>query len=73
MDYNYIKDGHKMTDLTAKCPLCKTSLDKQFYSLSRVDNKTHICSDCGTWEALAPMRNTWGLMAQVLEEVQNGN
>lgn len=54
------------------CPLCRKKFPDELHALSRVDNKTHICSDCGTWEAMAPMRNTWGLMAKVLEEVQNG-
>ena len=36
---------------TFVCPLChKTTSD--FPALSRVDNKTAICSDCGTTEAL---------------------
>ena len=62
-----------MPDLSANCPLCKKNLHKEFYALSRVDNKTHICSDCGTWEALATMRNTWGLMAELLQEVKSGD
>lgn len=38
----------------AVCPLCK----KQYYgvpALSREDNKTHICPDCGTRQALQLM------------------
>lgn len=34
-----------------KCPRCKTEFD-HFPALSRVDNKTSICSPCGTAEAM---------------------
>ena len=54
------------------CPLCGQVVHKQFYALSRVDNKTHICSDCGTWEGLASLRKTWNIMGEVLKEVQDG-
>lgn len=34
-----------------KCPLCGKEI-KGYPALSRKDNKTEICSDCGTKEAL---------------------
>ena len=34
-----------------KCPTCKR-MYRGFPALSRRDNKTEICSDCGTAEAL---------------------
>lgn len=34
-----------------ECPLCGNSIGK-YPALSRKDNKTRICSDCGTKEAL---------------------
>lgn len=37
-----------------KCPRCLTSElhpDKVMNSLSRLDNETYICNDCGTEEA----------------------
>lgn len=33
-----------------KCPRCGKEID--YPALSRRDNKTEICSDCGTQEAL---------------------
>lgn len=35
-----------------KCPLCGSSFKEELGSLSRRDNKTTICSDCGIREAL---------------------
>lgn len=40
-----------MTDLI-KCPTCGKDI-VGFPALSRRDNKTHICSDCGVDEAMA--------------------
>lgn len=34
------------------CPICGKETN-EFPALSRKDNKTEICSDCGTGEALA--------------------
>ena len=34
------------------CPICQKETN-EFPALSRKDNKTEICSDCGTNEALA--------------------
>tara|TARA_R100001244_G_scaffold68747_1_gene56193 strand:- start:80 stop:253 length:174 start_codon:yes stop_codon:yes gene_type:complete len=41
-------DMHKQR----KCPRCKR-MYRGFPALSRRDNKTEICSDCGTAEALS--------------------
>ena len=40
-----------MKEEALDCPRCGKELD-QFPALSRVDNKTDICSPCGTEEAL---------------------
>lgn len=42
------------TDLD-KCPLCGSSLYGMKYALSRRDNITHICSECGEKEAYEDM------------------
>jgi RNA polymerase subunit RPABC4/transcription elongation factor Spt4 len=36
-----------------KCPICKTNelLEEGLNALSRKDNQTEICNDCGTQEA----------------------
>ena len=36
----------------SKCPRCGENRMTKYPALSRVDNKTHICSECGTDEAL---------------------
>ena len=41
----------KQTNLD-KCPLCGSSFEKPLCSILIVDNKTEICSDCGTREEL---------------------
>ena len=37
-----------------KCPVCKTNelLEEGLNALSRKDNETEICDECGTKEAL---------------------
>ena len=35
-----------------ECPRCEELFDAEFPALSRKDNKTKICSECGTSEAL---------------------
>ena len=35
------------------CPRCKQNIEEGMHALSRRDNKTKICSDCGTDEALS--------------------
>ena len=39
------------------CPRCKEEKDMRFPALSRADNKTLICSPCGTEEALEQYTN----------------
>ena len=39
-------------DKKTKCPRCKR-MYRGYPALSRRDNKTEICSDCGTAEALS--------------------
>jgi hypothetical protein len=34
-----------------KCPFCGRFYDEP-PAISRIDNRTEICSDCGTWEAI---------------------
>ena len=34
------------------CPRCKRKIDKEYPALSRRDNKTYICSQCGRNEAM---------------------
>lgn len=36
----------------AVCPRCKNICDMAYPALSRKDNKTAICSNCGTDEAM---------------------
>jgi predicted RNA-binding Zn-ribbon protein involved in translation (DUF1610 family) len=48
----------------AKCPRCREEKDMTFPALSRVDNKTYICSPCGVGEALDQY---WGFDLQPLE------
>ncbi len=33
------------------CPRCKVN-ELGYPAISRSDNKTEVCSDCGTWEAM---------------------
>jgi hypothetical protein len=35
-----------------KCPRCKTPMEGPNFALSRVDDRTHICSSCGRKEGL---------------------
>jgi len=50
-----------------KCPSCE---ELKFHpvvtrnALSRKDNKTYVCADCGTMEALLPLR-------EIIEETTN--
>lgn len=39
------------------CPRCGDHYRRCYPALSRVDNKTSVCSDCGTEEAL---EDYWG-------------
>lgn len=41
------------------CPRCKCIMDERFPgALSRRDNKTEICSECGTLEAMEDYVNS---------------
>ena len=39
------------------CPLCNMPI-WGYPAISRVDNKTHICSNCGVFEALQAYKNS---------------
>ena len=39
-----------MTEQTPICPRCKTTMEGPVITLSRVDNKTRICGNCGRQE-----------------------
>lgn len=41
-----------------KCPLCGNSIFGASYALSRRDNKTYICPNCGMREAIQDICNT---------------
>lgn len=45
------------SDKETKCPICGNPLGK-YPAISRDDNKTKICSNCGTLEALAAFKNS---------------
>ena len=49
---------------TRVCPLCGNTYT-EFPALSRVDNTTYICPDCGTREALS----TIGVSAEEQEKI----
>lgn len=44
-----------------KCPICGKPI-KGFPAISRKDNKTEICSDCGTEEAMEAFNKYYGLI-----------
>ena len=53
-----IKDYEEIEE--SKLNLCNSCGDyyvKGFHAISRLDNKTKICSDCGTKEALRDIEN----------------
>lgn len=45
------------SDKETKCPICNKPLGK-YPAISREDNKTKICSNCGTLEALAAFKES---------------
>lgn len=45
------------SDKKTKCPICNKPLGK-YPAISRQDNKTKICSNCGTLEALAAFKES---------------
>lgn len=59
----WVEDMKKeIADLQKKqiCPRCGKPMNG-FPALSRKDNKTEICSDCGTEEAMEAFNNYYGL------------
>ena len=46
-----LSDDDPRNVIDEKCPRC-TKLIKGFPALSRTDNETYICSDCGTQEGM---------------------
>ena len=56
MDIAYMEEvNEKNQEETTICPVCFGDMDSEQVrnALSRRDNETYICSDCGTREALA--------------------
>ena len=56
-DQSYRQGGFNMTAEPSICPIC----GKQYFgypALSRTDNKTLICPDCGVAEAIAIFMNS---------------
>ena len=51
-----------------KCPVCGKEYQEP-PAISRKDNKTPICPDCGTLEALDAMGATDELKAEVLRKI----
>jgi len=54
-----------------KCPICGGDMhpNEVMNSLSRVDNKTYICNDCGTKEALEGIDRSLGrLLIKAIED-----
>jgi hypothetical protein len=45
------KQGKEMTTITT-CPRCKCGMYPPRVALSRLDNKTSVCNDCGVDEAI---------------------
>jgi len=56
-EFNKMQEFIKETDKKlSDCPRCRRELGK-YPALSRSDNKTEVCSDCGTWEAMYQFSN----------------
>lgn len=49
------------------CPACEATMVHPFVALSRRDNKTHVCPDCGLREAF----EDWREMERKLIELEN--
>ena len=47
-----LEEELKKLPINVTCPNCNAEFDWRFPALSRRDNKTEICPDCGTREAL---------------------
>ena len=52
----YVKTLHQKIKI-AECPKCGDLFDSRFPALSRKDNRTKICPECGTIEALGDWCN----------------
>lgn len=52
-----------------KCPICG-AVYEGYPAISRKDNKTEICPDCGTLEALDAMGATQETKDEVLKAIQ---
>ncbi len=55
---------------TRNCPRCGKSYDEQ-PALSQTDNKTLICPDCGTWEALENIGVNEAKQERILETIHH--
>ena len=51
-----------------KCPICGKEYQEP-PAISRKDNKTEICPDCGTLEALESIGASDEMKAEVLEKI----
>ena len=49
------------------CPACESLMAKPYFALSRRDNKTYVCPDCGLREAF----EDWREMERGLIEKEN--
>ena len=52
----------------AKCPICGKEYEDR-PAISRKDNKTEICPDCGTLEALESIGASDEMKAEVLAKI----
>ena len=53
-----------------KCPKCGKEYDR-LLALSREDNKTMICDDCGVMEALAAAGFPGNIVRETMEQIRN--
>ena len=51
-----------------KCPKCKKEI-VGYPSISRFDNKTEICADCGTREALEIIGEDSAVIENVIDKI----
>jgi superfamily II helicase len=54
----FIKNELEKVESNMKCPVCKTNdlLEEGTNALSRKDNETEICDECGTAEAMEELQ-----------------
>jgi len=62
----------KTSQQTRICPLCGNEY-KSVPAISRMDNKTLICPDCGTRQALAGMGISKDETEQILEIIHRNH